>query len=433
MTGPIFTQALVRLDKAAEFADIDLEAIQKLKYPKACLEVSIPVRMDDGNIKIFKGYRVHHSNTRGPGMGGIRFRPETSLDEMASLAFWMTMKCDVINLPFGGSKGGIVVNPKLLSQRELERLCRGYIEQIADFIGSEKDIPSPDVYTNAMMMGWMMDEYSKIVRRHCPGVMTGKPIALGGSLGREDAAARGGYYCIKVIEEKRKWVPRNIRVAIQGFGNAGQNIADMLYNDGYVIVAISDSKGGIHHKDGLDIPHIIQKRNSEKDLQTMYAKTSVCQLVSGTIIPNEELLELDVDLLIPAALENQINSENAPNVKARVILELADGAIMSDADPILQSKEILMVPDILANAGSAIVSYFEWVQNRMGYYWDLASVHSRLQEKMTETFHSVSKTMELQGVDMRTAAYIHALNHQAEAMRALGTRHYFQKKEEVGA
>jgi glutamate dehydrogenase (NADP+) len=425
MTGPIFSQALARLDIAAKYADINDEAILKLKHPKASLEVTIPVRMDDGSLQVFTGYRVHHNDRRGPAKGGIRFHPGVTLDEVKSLAFWMTIKCAVVGIPFGGGKGGVIVDPKLLSRMELERLSRGYIEQVASFIGPDTDIPAPDVYTNAMIMGWMMDEYSTIVRRLSPAVITGKPIPLGGSLGRDDATARGGYYCIKELERKRKWSPEKIRVAIQGFGNAGQHIAEMLHADGYKIVAISDSKGGIYRAEGFDAPSIIHIKNSSKELQAVYCENSVCQLIDATVITNEELLELDVDILIPAALENQITKENADRIKARVIVELANGPVMNDADEILQKKEILVIPDILANAGGVTVSYFEWVQNRAGYYWDLKTVHNRLHEIMVREFNNVYELMESHKVDMRTAAYIHALNRQAEAVSALGTHEYF--------
>jgi len=427
MTGYIYTQALTRLDKAAAFANIDREAVQKLKHPKACLEVSIPVRMDDGSLRLFTGYRVHHNDLRGPTKGGIRFHPAVTLDEVKSLAFWMTIKCAVVGIPFGGGKGGVIVDPKELSCMELERLSRGYIEQIADFIGPDTDIPAPDVYTNAMIMGWMMDEYSKIARRLSPGVITGKPIALGGSLGRDDATARGGYYCIKEIEQKRQWAPKDIRVAIQGFGNAGQFIASLLHQDGYKIVAISDSKGGIYRPQGFDVPSIIQVKNNSKELQAVYCEGSVCQLVDATQITNEELLELDVDLLIPAALENQITLSNADRVKASVIVELANGPTTLDADRILKDKGALVIPDILANAGGVTVSYFEWVQNKSGYYWSLDKVHASLKEIMLREFNNVYTLMTTHQTDMRNAAYIHALNRHAEAVVALGTQHYFSK------
>ena len=425
MTDQLYTQALSRLDKAAAFANIDNEAVEQLRFPKACLEVSIPVRMDDGSLKIFTGYRVHHNDVRGPTKGGIRFHPNVSLDEVKSLAFWMTIKCAVVGIPYGGGKGGVIVDPKELSRMELERLSRGYISQIANFIGPDTDIPAPDVYTNSMIMGWMMDEYSKIVRRLSPAVITGKPIPLGGSQGREDATARGGYYCIKELEKKRQWNPKNIRVAVQGFGNAGQFIADMLYRDGYKVVAISDSKGGIYRPQGFDVPSIIHMKNKSKELQAVYCEGSVCQLVDATNISNEELLELDVDILIPAALENQITKDNAANVKAPVIIELANGPTTTDADLILQKKGTLIVPDILANAGGVTVSYFEWVQNKSGYYWSLETIHQRLEEIMLREFRNVYALMEKHKTDMRTAAYIHALNRHAEAVVALGTQGYF--------
>jgi glutamate dehydrogenase (NADP+) len=428
MTGEIFTQALSRLDKAAAYAKTDPEAVEKLKHPKACLEVSIPVSMDDGSLRIFTGYRVHHTDMRGPTKGGIRFHPNVSLDEVKSLAFWMTIKCAVVGIPYGGGKGGVIVDPKELSRMELERLSRGYIQQIAGFIGPDTDIPAPDVYTNAMIMGWMMDEYSKIVRKLSPAVITGKPIALGGSQGRDDATARGGYYCIKEIEKKRNWDPKNIRVAVQGFGNAGQFIAELLHKDGYNIVAISDSQGGIYRPEGLDVPSVMHVKNTSKELQAVYCEGTVCEMVDATIITNEELLELDVDILIPAALENQITKDNAARIIAPLIIELANGPTTIDADEILQQKGTLVVPDILANAGGVTVSYFEWVQNKSGYYWTLSDVHQRLHEIMVREFNNVYGIMEQHQTDMRTAAYIHAMNRQSEAVVALGTHTYFTEK-----
>lgn len=425
MTGEIYKQALARLDKAASFAKIDPEAVEKMRHPKACLEVSIPVRMDNGKLKIFTGYRVHHNDLRGPTKGGIRYHPNVSLDEVKSLAFWMTIKCAVAGIPFGGGKGGVIVDPKELSRMELERLSRGYIQAVASFIGPETDIPAPDVYTNSMIMGWMMDEYSKIVRRLSPAVITGKPIPLGGSQGRDDATARGGYYCIKELERKRQWNPKDIRVAVQGFGNAGQFIAEMLHRDGYKVVAISDSKGGIFRPQGFDVPSVIHVKNNSKELQAVYCEGSVCQLVEATQITNEQLLELDVDLLIPAALENQITKHNAPRIKAPVIVELANGPTTVEADDILHQKGTLIVPDILANAGGVTVSYFEWVQNKSGFYWSLDKVHESLKEIMVREFNFVYDLMTEHRCDMRTAAYIHALNRQAEAVVAMGTQHYF--------
>lgn len=415
MTGNIFKDALSRLDKAAAYARIDSEALEKLKHPKACLEVSIPVRMDDGSCEIFTGYRVRHSDLRGPAKGGIRFHPSVTIDEVKSLAFWMTIKCAVVGIPYGGGKGGVIVDPKQLSPMELERLSRGYIEKIAAFIGPDTDIPAPDVYTNPMIMGWMMDEYSKIAGRLSPAVITGKPIPLGGSQGRDDATARGGYYCITELAKKRGWNPKSIRVAVQGFGNAGQFVAALLHKDGYKVVAVSDSRNAIYHADGLDIPHIIQIKNQTNRLPTQHA----------TELTNAELLELDVELLIPAALENQITKQNAAKIKAPVIVELANGPTTIEADTILHDKNILVIPDILANAGGVTVSYFEWVQNKSGYYWDLPTVHQRLEEIMLREFGNVYQLMETHKTDMRTAAYILALNRHSAAVSALGTSEYF--------
>jgi len=421
----LYEESLSRLDKAAKFADIDPEAVEKLKHAKSCLQVSIPVRMDDGSLQTFTGIRVHHDNTRGPTKGGIRFHPDVSLDEVKTLAFWMTLKCAVVGIPFGGGKGGVIVDPKKLSRMELERLSRGYIEAMQDFIGPEVDIPAPDVYTNAMIMGWMMDEYCKITRKSQPDVITGKPIALGGSQGRDDATSRGGYYCIKELEKKHNWDPKKIRVAVQGFGNAGQHIADLLQKDGYNIVAISDSKGGIYRPEGFDVESIIYMKNSSKKLQAVYCEGSVCQMVESQQITNDELLELDVDILVPAALENQITVDNADRIKAKYILELANGPTAISADPILNKNGVTVIPDILANAGGVTVSYFEWVQNKSGFYWDLPKVHNQLQEIMSREFNNVYQRMEALNTDMRTAAYIHALNRLAEAVVSLGTHGYF--------
>lgn len=427
MSNNIFTDALSRLDKAFEYADIDPEAIERLKYPKAILEVSIPLRKDDGSLAIFTGYRVHHNDMLGPTKGGVRYHPDVTLLEIKALAFWMTIKCALVGIPFGGAKGGIAVDPKQLSRMELERLSRHYIDMIANFIGPNVDVLAPDVYTNAMIMGWMMDEYSKIARQYMPAVITGKPIPLGGSQGREDATGRGAFYCIQELAKKKNWQPQKIRVAIQGFGNAGQNIAELLHENGYKVVAISDSQGGIFRPEGFDVPSIIHIKNSTKQVQAVYCSGSVCETVEAEKITNEELLELDVDLLIPAAMENQITAENAAKIKAPVIVEIANGPITIEAENILLQKGILIVPDVLANAGGVTVSYFEWVQNRSGFYWNLDQVHKRLHEIMTREFLNVYQLMEGHNIDMRTAAYVHALNRQAEASVAQGTQLYFSE------
>ncbi|MBB71100.1 MAG: glutamate dehydrogenase [Legionellales bacterium] len=428
MPTSLFKDAITHLDKAAKFADIEAESLERLKYCRATLEVSVPVRMDDGSLRVFTGYRVRHDDTRGPTKGGIRFHPNVSLDEVKALSFWMTFKCAVMGIPYGGAKGGVMVDPKHLSRLELERLSRGFIEQIVDFIGPDTDIPAPDVYTNAMIMGWMMDEYSKIVRQYTPAVITGKPIPLGGSLGRNEATGRGVYYCIKELEKKLGWTPEDKTVAIQGFGNLGQHVAALLHQDGYRIVAISDSQGGIYSDSGFDIPSIIHTKNDTKRVRAVYCEGTVCEVVEAKQITNEELLELDVDILIPAALEDVITKDNASHIKAPYIVEGANGPIGHGADDILAKRDILVVPDILANAGGVTVSYYEWVQNKSGYYWDVDDIHKRLEKRMSEEFNNVYNLMEQHHCDMRTAAYVHALNRLGQAIEAQGTHTFFSEE-----
>ncbi|MFI4874716.1 MAG: Glu/Leu/Phe/Val dehydrogenase, partial [Blastopirellula sp. JB062] len=307
---------------------------------------------------------------------------------------------------------------------------RSYIAEIADFIGPNRDIPAPDVYTNAMIMGWMMNEYSCIKREYSPAVITGKPIPLGGSLGRDDATGRGAYYCLKELEAKRGWKPQEQRVAVQGFGNAGQAVARLLHADGYNIVAVSDSRGGIYKESGFDVPSLAHVKNESRRLQAVYCEGSLCESVEADAITNSQLLELDVEILIPAALENQITSENAPRVKAQVIVEAANGPLTGEADEILNDKGTLVVPDILANAGGVTVSYFEWTQNRAGYYWPLELVEQRLQETMAREFNAVFNLANQKEIDMRTAAYVVALNRIGEAIASQGTARYFTAQED---
>jgi len=370
---------------------------------------------------------MKYDDTRGPTKGGIRYHPKVSLAEVKALAVWMTFKCAVVGIPFGGAKGGIAVNPKELTRLELERLSREFISRIADFIGPETDIPAPDIYTNEMIMGWMMDEYSKIRRSHTPAVITGKPVALGGSLGRSEATGRGAFYCIKELEEREKWNRSNVRVAVQGFGNVGQNVARLLCEDGYKIVAVSDSRGGIYNPDGFDVPSLIQFKNQTREVRAVYCKGTVCEMVEADVLTNQELLELDVDILIPAALENQITADNASNVKAKVIVEVANGPTTVEADRILEANNRLVIPDILANAGGVTVSYFEWVQNKTGQYWDLEDVRSRLHKNMTREYNAIFELKNEKSIDMRTAAYVHALRRLGEAIESRGTRVYFSE------
>ncbi len=421
----LFADAIKRLDAAFPYADISEEALEKLRHPKAVLEVSIPVRMDDGSLRVFTGYRVQHDDTRGPTKGGIRFHPDMDLNEVKALAFWMTCKCAAVDLPLGGAKGGVIVNAKELSRLELERLSRGFIRQMADFIGPDTDVPAPDMYTNATVMGWMMDEYSEIVRRRTPAVITGKPIPLGGSVGREDATGRGAYYCLKELERRRGWTPAQTRIAVQGFGNVGQHFARLAHADGYRIVAVSDSQGGIYSEDGFDVESLIYQKNQMRRLAGVYCEGSVCHVVPHQTITNAKLLALEVEVLAPAAMENQITAENADDVKATTVLEIANGPTTSEADARLARRGVLVVPDIIANAGGVTVSYFEWVQNKGGLYWKEQEVHERLHEIMAREFNAIYDKMETLGVDMRTAAYAHALNRMGRAIEAHGTREYF--------
>ncbi|NEO90197.1 MAG: Glu/Leu/Phe/Val dehydrogenase [Moorea sp. SIO3G5] len=427
MSESLFADASKRLQKSLKYVSISEDAIARLKYPKSSLSVSIPVRMDDGSLQMFQGYRVRYDTTRGPAKGGVRYHPNVSLDEVQSLAFWMTFKCATLNLPFGGGKGGITLNPKALSKLELERLSRGYIDAIADFIGPDIDILAPDVYTNSMIMGWMMDQYSVIRRQISPGVVTGKPLALGGSVGRDTATATGAFFVIESILPKFDQLPQNTTVAVQGFGNAGAVIAQLLAKAGYKVVAVSDSQGGIYAKKGLDIPSIRQYKTSSQGIKAVYCRGSVCNIVEHEVITNQDLLALDVDVLIPAALENQITEENVDNIRANYIFEVANGPVTSTADNILEEKGVYVFPDILVNAGGVTVSYFEWLQNRSGHYWKLDEVHQRLKEKMVEETETIWSLSQELAVSMRTAAYVHALNRLGDSLDAKGTRDYYCK------
>ncbi len=425
MSKSLFADASQRLERAMKYVSVSEDALEHLKYPKSSLTVSIPVRMDNGSLRIFQGYRVRYDDTRGPGKGGVRYHPNVYLDEVQSLAFWMTFKCAAVNLPFGGAKGGVTVNPKELSKLELERLSRGYIDAIADFIGQDIDIPAPDVYTNPMIMGWFMDQYSIIRRQLCPAVVTGKPLALGGSLGRDTATGTGAFFVIETIMAKLDQTPTETTVAVQGFGNAGIVVADLLSKAGYKVVAVSDSKGGIYAKKGLDIPSIRHFKESHKGIKALYCKDTVCNIVEHDIITNEELLALEVDILIPAALENQITAVNAKDIKAKYIFEVANGPVTSEADMILEANGVQVFPDILVNAGGVTVSYFEWVQNRSGLYWTLDEINQRLKQKMVEETEAIWKIAQELSISMRTAAYVHALYRLGSALSAKGTRDYY--------
>ena len=407
-SGSLFEDALSRLDTASAHSRMSTDTLERFKRPNNIIEFTIDLRMDDGSYKVLTAFRVLHDDIRGPGKGGIRYHPNVSLDQVKSLALWMTCKTAVVDLPYGGAKGGIIVDPHSLSQSELERMSRAYMRHIAPMVGPDVDIPAPDVYTNSSTMAWMYDEYSKIVGYRCPAIVTGKPIPLGGSLGREDATGRGGYYSIKVIEEKRGWKPSDISVAVQGFGNAGQPCVRLLHADGYKVVAISDSRCGLYSTDGLDIPALI-------DLKV---KTGRIKAEGAKAISNAELLELEVDILLPAALENAITVDNAPNVKAPLIVELANGPVTSEADAILWANNILVIPDILANAGGVTVSYYEWLQNKSGDYWTVETVQTRLEEVIRRETQAILDRMEETKTDMRTAAYAHAMDRISDGFES---------------
>ena len=418
MSDDLLGPALVRLDKAAAHLNIDPDVIEKLKFARETTKVRLMIRMDDGSRKSFLAWRCRYDDTRGPTKGGIRYHPDTSADEVETLAFWMTFKCAVMNLPYGGGKGAVQVDPRTLSKSELERLSRAYIQAFARIIGPDRDIPAPDVYTNSMIMGWMADEYAQIVGRAEPAVITGKPIALGGSLGRGDATARGGYYLVRHLAQ-RLGLGDGLRIAIQGFGNAGQHIASLLANDGHKIVAVSDSTGAVGSADGLDVEHLLRTKNAGHSVATT-AGHERHQVLSA-----DDLVKVDCDILVPAALENMIDAANAGSVSAKIIVELANGPVTPEADEILKAQGVTVLPDILANAGGVTVSYFEWVQNRQGYYWTLQEIHDRLKAIMEREGQTIWDIAQARDVTMRTAAYVHALGRIAEAIEAHGTQSFF--------
>lgn len=392
-----------------------------LKEPMRVLTVAIPVEMDDGSVKVFIGYRSQHNNALGPFKGGIRFHPDVNLDEVKALSMWMTLKCAVVGVPYGGGKGGVVCDPKKLSRNELEKLSRGYMRAVGSILSEDIDIPAPDVGTNGQVMAWMMDEYSRIKGKNEFGVITGKPLLLGGSLGRVEATSRG---CVIVIREAAKAIGLDLkgaRVAVQGFGNVGGIAARLLHEMGCRVVAVCDSRGGAYDPKGLNIPL----------LEEYKAKHGTVSGAPGTRnITSEELLTLDCDILVPAALENQITKDNAGQIKAKIVAEGANGPTTPEADYILAQKKVLVLPDVLANAGGVTVSYFEWVQNKTGYYWSEEEVNRRLEEKMVEAFNSVYRFYKRRkDVDMRGAAYMLAVNRIAEAMQLRGWLGYNIQRE----
>lgn len=404
-----FANAMKQLDKAAKADNMQEKDIAFLRMPQRSISASIPLKREDGTIHYVQAYRVQYNTARGPAKGGIRFHHQVTEDEVKALSFWMAMKNAVVGIPFGGGKGGVIINPKELSTKELEQLSRKYIRAMHKDLGVDKDIPAPDVYTTPQVMAWMMDEYETITGESQPGMITGKPIELGGSQGRGYSTAMGGAYIVREIAKIKGLTPKDTTIAIQGFGNAGQHMARLLARWGYRIVAVSDSKTAIHDQKGIDIATASEYKERTKSLAGYDAKQ----------ITNEELLKLPVDILVPAALENQITKENAEEIKAKIIVELANGPTTPEADEILHRKSVTIIPDILANAGGVTVSYFEWVQNRQQYYWSETEVLEKLEKIMVEAFHSVHDIAEEKHVSHRTAAFMLAIRRikAAQTMR----------------
>jgi glutamate dehydrogenase len=381
-----------------------------LKEPMRILEVRIPVRMDDGKTKVFTGFRAQHNDAVGPTKGGIRFHPDVNRDEVIALSMWMTLKCGIVELPYGGAKGGIICDPREMSMHEIEKLSRGYVRAISQIVGPNKDIPAPDVFTNSQIMAWMFDEYSKLDEFNSPGFITGKPIVLGGSQGRDKATAQGVTICIYEAAKKRGLDIKDARVVIQGFGNAGSFLAKILYDAGAKIVGISDAYGALHDPNGLDIEYLLDRRDSFGTVTTLFDNK----------ITNKELLALDCDILVPAAISNQITAENAADVKASIVVEAANGPTTAEATKILTERGVLLVPDVLASAGGVTVSYFEWVQNNQGYYWTQEEVDEKLTKKLVDAFENVYNVATTRNIDMRLAAYMVGARRTAEASRFRG-------------
>lgn len=408
-----YENVLKVMDEAAQILGYSESDIEPLKYPERELKVSVPVEMDDGSTQVFEGYRVQHSTSRGPAKGGIRFHPAVNNDEVKALAAWMTFKCAVVNIPYGGGKGGVICDPHELSERELRAITRRFTAAIMPLIGPEQDIPAPDVGTNAAVMGWMMDTYS-MLKGHCVhGVVTGKPIELGGALGRNEATGRGVMFTTRNIMKKLGMEMKGTDVAVQGMGNVGSITAKLLHQEGMKVVAVSDVSGGVYKKDGLDIPAILAYLGKDRrNLLSGYEEDGMSR------ITNEELLELPVTVLVPAALENQINGSNADKIRAKLIVEAANGPTAAEADPILNDKGVVIVPDILSNAGGVVVSYFEWVQNIQSVSWTEEEVNAKLERIMNNSFDAVYNIAQEKKAPLRTGAYLIAVDRVVKAKKA---------------
>jgi len=406
-----FEAMMSRFDRAAQLLDLDPDLYAVMRVPNREIKVYIPVRMDSGRIEVFEGFRVQHNFARGPAKGGIRYAPDVNIDEVRALAAWMTWKCAVVNVPFGGGKGGVICDPLQMSQGELERLTRRYAAELIDFIGPEKDVPAPDMNTNEQTMAWIMDTYSMHARHTVTAVVTGKPVDLGGSAGRREATGRGLLFVINEAIKRFGITPPQTRVVVQGSGNVGGIAARLLHESGYKVVAISDVHGGIYNPNGIDIPEALTHLQTTRSFEDFPGVESVS---------NEELLELECDVLVPAATENQIRSTNAERIKCKVLAEGANGPTTAAADAILHEAGVFVIPDILANAGGVTVSYFEWVQDRMGYFWREDVVNQRLQETMVASFNDLCRYADSHSVDTRTAAYMLAIDRVAYDTRMRG-------------
>ncbi|MFZ1701501.1 MAG: Glu/Leu/Phe/Val dehydrogenase [Pyrinomonadaceae bacterium] len=400
-----------RFDRAAKLLNLEEDLYAVMRVPSREIKVYIPVRMDTGHIRVFEGFRVQHNFARGPAKGGIRYAPDVSLDEVKALSAWMTWKCAVVNVPFGGGKGGIICDPHQMSIGELERMTRRYTSELIDFIGPDKDVPAPDMNTNEQTMAWIMDTYSMHMRHTVNAVVTGKPVALGGSLGRREATGRGVLITVNEAIKRLGQTPEQTTVVVQGSGNVGGIGAQLMHETGYKVVAISDVGGGIYKPDGLNIPHVLEYLRDNKSLEG-YPDVEC--------VDNKALLELECDVLAPCATENQITSENADRIKCKILAEGANGPTTPKADKILHDKGIFVIPDILANAGGVTVSYFEWVQDRMGYFWSEDEVNERLETKMVASFNELVHYSEKHDVDSRTAAYMLAIDRVAYDTRMRG-------------
>ncbi|MDT5272238.1 MAG: glutamate dehydrogenase [Acidobacteriota bacterium] len=406
-----FESMMERFDRAAQLLNLNPDLYAVMRVPNRELKVYIPVRMDSGRIEVFEGFRVQHNFARGPAKGGIRYAPDVNIDEVRALAAWMTWKCAVVNVPFGGGKGGVICDPTMMSLGELERMTRRYAAELIDFIGPERDVPAPDMNTNEQTMAWIMDTYSMHARHTVNAVVTGKPVELGGSRGRREATGRGLLFVINEAIKKFKLSPPQTRVVVQGSGNVGGIGARLLHEAGYKVVALSDIFGGVYNPDGIDIPAALAHLQQTRSLQ---------EFPNVEHVSNSELLEIECDVLAPCATENQIRSENAGRIKCRILAEGANGPTTANADKILHNKGIFVIPDILANAGGVTVSYFEWVQNRMGYFWKEDVVNERLSDVMVASFNDVVKYAENHNVDTRTAAYMLAIDRVAYDTRMRG-------------